>query len=137
MKYSQEWLSYYLLKGSGGAVLDMVKTANKEGCPMNTASKENRKHPRINIHNHALIGYRGVFVPGVAINMSPTGLLVRLQQPPKVLPVEINVYLSNNQNKTVCLPAQVAHISGSSVGLQFLEEDMQNMPLYSIIRPVY
>ncbi|MGD8939956.1 MAG: PilZ domain-containing protein, partial [Gammaproteobacteria bacterium] len=60
---------------------------------MNTVKKENRKHPRINIHSYALIGYRGVFVPGVAVNMSPTGLMVRLKQPPKVLPVELNVFL--------------------------------------------
>ena len=106
---------------------------------MNTVKKENRKHPRINIHNYALIGYRGVFVPGVAVNMSPTGLMVRLKQPPKVLPVELNVFLSNAKSTGVCLPAQVAHISGLSVGLQFFEEDVLEMPLYlySIIRPVF
>jgi hypothetical protein len=113
------------------------KPAYQETFSMNTSKAENRKHPRINIRNHALIGYRGVFVPGVAVNMSPTGLLLRLQQPPKVLPIELNLYLSSKHNKTVCLPAQVARIDGSYVGLHFYEEDIIEMPLYSIVRPVY
>lgn len=103
---------------------------------MNTVTKENRRHARINIHNHALLGYRGVFLPGVAVNMSPYGLLVKLLQPPKVLPAELNVYLSDNRNKTVCLPAQVAYISGSQIGLQLIEDEMLELPLYSVIRPV-
>lgn len=110
------------------------KRVNQERYTMNTARKEFRKHSRINIHNHALIGYRGVFLPGVAINISPTGLMVKLQQPPKVLPVELNVYLSSKKNKSVCLPAQVAHISGSRIGLQIFEDDMQEMSLYSVIQ---
>lgn len=102
---------------------------------MSTIKTENRKHPRIGVHKHTLIGYRGVFVPAVVVNMSPTGLKVKLHQPPKVLPVELNVYLSGKQYQTVCLPAQVAYISGSCVGLQFLEEDIQEIPLNTVIRP--
>jgi hypothetical protein len=103
---------------------------------MNSAKKENRKHPRIRVHNHTLIGYSGVFVPAVAINISATGLKVQLQQPPKALPVELNVYLSSKHYKSVCLPAQVAYIKGATVGLQFLEEAILEIPFQSTIRLV-
>lgn len=89
---------------------------------MDTTRKESRKHQRVDTFNHVLIGYNGAFIPGIAVNLSPTGILIDTQRPPKALPIELEVYITCGKNKTLCLPAQVAHINGSRVGLQLTSD---------------
>lgn len=84
---------------------------------MNIDEQDNRQHQRVDSYNHALISYHGMFIPGIALNLSPVGMLVDLQTPPRALPIDLQVYLTCGNNNTLCLPAQVAHITGSRVGL--------------------
>jgi hypothetical protein len=103
---------------------------------MNTAKNENRQYTRINIFNHVFLNYRGVFLPGVARNMSPRGMLVDLRQPPRVLPVDLRLYIHTEQSKTLILPAQVAHITGKQVGLKIRTEGVLDLPLYTLMHQI-
>jgi hypothetical protein len=103
---------------------------------MNTAKSENRQYIRINIFNHVFLNYRGVFLPGVARNMSPEGILVDLRQPPRVLPVDLRLYIHTENSKTLILPAQVAHVTGKRVGLKIQKQGMLDAPLYTLMHQI-
>ena len=103
---------------------------------MNTAKSENRQFVRINIFNHVFLNYRGVFLPGVARNMSPSGMMVDLRQPPRAIPVDLRLYIQFDKNKTMVLPAQVAHVTGKRVGLKIRTEGVLNLPLYSVLHQI-
>jgi len=101
---------------------------------MNTAKSENRQFIRINIFNHVFLNYRGVFLPGVARNMSPEGMLIDLRQPPRALPLDLNLYIHTDANKTLILPAQVAHVTGKRVGVKIHTEGTS--PLYTLVHQI-
>lgn len=103
---------------------------------MNTVKSEHRQFVRINIYNHVFLNYRGVFLPGVARNMSPQGMLVDLTQPPRALPVDLRLYIHTEQNNTLVLPAQVAHVTGKRVGIKLQTEGVLDLPLYTVVHQI-